>query len=75
VDPSYHIEEVDQVAAVTHTQFLPTLEAAVSLEEEADHYSWEEAAGHTDLLPTCLEEAVDHNIDLRPYLKLVVVPS
>ena len=90
VVPSYHTEEeeeeeVDQVAVavvVTHTQFLPTLAAAVSSEAVAPRHSSAEEAGHTDLLPS-LEEVKIHpsevgHIDLHyPYMKeeAVVAPS
>ena len=65
----------DQVAAVAHTQFLPTLAAVVSLEEAVAHLDIE-------LLPSFGEEeeeevhpfAVDH-IDLQPHSKLVAAAA
>ena len=64
----------DQVAAVAHTQFLPTLAAVVSLEEAVAHLD-------IDLLPSFGEEeeevhpfAVDH-IDLQPHSKLVAAAA
>lgn len=67
------------MAAVAHTQFLPTLAAVVSLEEAVAHLDSSAVTGHIDLLPSVGEEEVHpfeaDRIDLQPHSKVVVVAA